>query len=210
MDPRRWADARQNPSVWRIVRAALAASAVLLCAVAALPVSPVGRFHEGYRSLILEMAYTVMDGRGLPGWSKGPIPYSWGGGHAAEPGPSRGTCLGYSGSIRPCPARETVGLDCSGLVRWVYHLAYGEDVLGPGNTNDHLRRLRRVAPGDERPGDLAYFGETDGPRPKTHHVGIYIGDGKMINALRTGTWVRVDEVTAVKGFAGYFRLKTQV
>ncbi|MFI6502123.1 C40 family peptidase [Nonomuraea typhae] len=131
------------------------------------------------------------------------IVYSWGGGHADDPGPSRGTCLGYKGKINPCPAADTEGLDCSGFTRWVYALAHGADVLGPGNTNDHVRRMYRVS--DPRPGDLVYFGKITKKRIKTHHVGIFLGGGKMMNAPETGSVVRIDEISSKKGFAGYYR-----
>ena len=39
------------------------------------------------------------------------------------------------------------------------------------------------------PGDLVFFGKTD-----IHHVGIYIGDGLMINAPHTGTVVQVSSI----------------
>lgn len=132
------------------------------------------------------------------------IVYSWGGGHAEEPGPSKGTCRGYTGRIRPCPAADTEGLDCSGFTRWVYALAHGADVLGPGNTDDHVRKMRRVR--SALPGDLVFFGEVKGERVRTHHVGVYLGDGKMVNAPETGAVVRVDRIDRVKGFAGFFRL----
>lgn len=130
--------------------------------------------------------------------SQGDVPYSWGGGHAARPGPSLGTCRGYRGAIRPCPASRTRGLDCSGFTRWVYRLAFGGDVLGRGNTDDHLRRLRKVtAP---QPGDLVFFG-----RPgRTHHVGVYVGGGKMINAFATGTRIRMDDVSVLDDLLGYY------
>ncbi|GLW09590.1 hypothetical protein Misp01_47190 [Microtetraspora sp. NBRC 13810] len=181
---------------------------LLVCAVAAVP--QVGRVPdwEGRLTSAAALAYAVRDGQGLPGWDGGRIPYSWGGGHAASPGPSRGTCLGYSGSIRPCPAARTVGLDCSGLVRWIYDLAFGQDVLGMGTTDDHLLRLRQVASPDVLPGDLVYYGKPTGDGLRTHHVGIYVGDGKMINALRTGTRVRLDDVTVLRDLIGYYRLKT--
>ncbi|PZG20432.1 C40 family peptidase [Nonomuraea aridisoli] len=131
------------------------------------------------------------------------IVYSWGGGHAASPGPSKGTCVGYQGSIKPCPAARTTGLDCSGFVRWVYALARGEDVLGPGNTDDQVRRLRKVSAA--RPGDLVFFGKITKRKIRTHHVGLYLGDGKMMNAPETGAVVRVDDIAHKKDFAGFYR-----
>lgn len=181
--------------------------AVLLVAVASVP-GMVEPRREGKWGAVVTIAYAVMEGRELPGWRKGRIPYAWGGGHAERPGPSRGTCLGYEGSIKPCPAHRTVGLDCSGLVRWIYHLAYGRDVLGNGTTDDQLRKLRRIHAEAARPGDLVYYGKVSRKKVKTTHVGVYVGNGKMINALRTGTWVRLDRLDAVDGFAGFFRLKS--
>ncbi|MEU9834841.1 NlpC/P60 family protein [Streptosporangium sp. NPDC048047] len=154
---------------------------------------------------VTAIAFAIEAGGHQPGWSGGSIPYSWGGGHDTAPGPSYGTCQGYTGRIRPCPATATLGLDCSGLARWVYHLAYGRDVLGPGNTDDHVRRLTKVPAGQARPGDLVFYGKIGKRTVKTHHVGVYIGGGEMVNALRTGTEVRIDPVSAVKDFAGYFR-----
>ncbi|MFI6454852.1 C40 family peptidase [Streptosporangium amethystogenes] len=150
---------------------------------------------------ITAIAYAIEAGQNQPGWRDGGIPYSWGGGHDEAPGPSQG----YQGSIQPCPATTTRGLDCSGLVRWVYHLAYGRDVLGPGNTDDHVKRLRKIPAGEARPGDLVFYGEVGTRKVRTHHVGVYVGQGKMINALRTGTEVRIDRVTALGDLAGYFR-----
>jgi cell wall-associated NlpC family hydrolase len=154
---------------------------------------------------ITAIAYAIEAGQDQPGWRGGGIPYSWGGGHGDAPGPSFGTCQGYQGSIKPCPATRTRGLDCSGLARWVYHLAYGRDVLGRGNTDDHVKRLKRVPAAAARPGDLVFYGKVGKRNVRTHHVGIYVGRGKMINARRTGTEVRIDRVAAVRGFAGYFR-----
>ncbi|MGN9841399.1 C40 family peptidase [Nonomuraea sp. H19] len=171
-------------------RLAVAAALILLVATASIPL------ETRMLPLIVRIAYEV-EQRG--------IAYSWGGGHAAEPGPSKGTCKGYHGRIKPCPAARTRGLDCSGLARWVYALAHGTDVLGPGNTNDHVRRMRRVdsAP---LPGDLVFFGKITKKAVKTHHVGIYLGNGKMMNAPETGAVVRVDDIARLKDLAGFYRL----
>ena len=39
-----------------------------------------------------------------------------------------------------------------------------------------------------QPGDLVFFGSP------AYHVGIYVGDGNMINAPYTGTFVRIESV----------------
>lgn len=151
---------------------------------------------------IVAFAKAIENGQAEPGWKGGKIPYSWGGGHGSKAGPSLGTCVGYTGSIHPCPANHTVGLDCSGFSRWVYDLAYGSDVLGSGNTDSQLRRLHQVSASAARPGDLVYFGT----RSNTHHVGVYIGNGLMIDALQTGTIIRTDHLSGFSDLVGYFRL----
>ncbi len=148
---------------------------------------------------VVSIAHSIKNGNAQPGWGGGLVPYSWGGGHGSKPGPSTGTCYGYTGSIQPCPATKTVGVDCSGLTRWVYALAFGSDVLGSGNTNNQITRLRRTS--TPQPGDLVFYGSSTS---STHHVGIYIGNGQMINALRTGTVVKIDSVTVMSDRLGYF------
>ncbi|KAF9114070.1 hypothetical protein BGX27_000201 [Mortierella sp. AM989] len=118
------------------------------------------------------------------------VPYVWGGGHAGSPGPSIGTCVGYTGSIKPCPADRTVGLDCSGLVRDALYRGVGIDLGRGGNTNTQFadRHSRVVSYADRQPGDIEFFG----PRGAIYHVILYIGKnsaGKdmMIEAQKTGT-----------------------
>ncbi|MCK2214824.1 C40 family peptidase [Actinomadura sp. ATCC 31491] len=181
--------ARPRPPLGSRAVALLVLASLLLAATASVPVS------TWTQPRIVRLAYEI-ERRG--------VVYSWGGGHAERPGPSKGTCQGYRGRIKPCPAARTRGLDCSGFTRWVYALAHGRDVLGPGNTDDHVRRLHRVdaAP---RPGDLVFFGVITPTRVSTHHVGVYLGGGRMMNAPETGAEVRVDAVDRLKDFAGFYR-----
>ncbi|MER7755327.1 peptidoglycan-binding protein [Kitasatospora sp. NPDC097643] len=122
-------------------------------------------------------------------------PYVWGGGHSLRgegPGPSLGTCDGYTGSIQPCPANSTVGLDCSGLVRAAYWFGAGIDLGNGGNTNDQTwdRRTLPISESQRQPGDIEFFGS--GPH-NTHHVVIYAGTDPstgadmMFEAQQTGT-----------------------
>jgi cell wall-associated NlpC family hydrolase len=76
------------------------------------------------------------------------------------------------------------GLDCSGLVQRVF-ADLGVDL--PRVVAD--QRDAGTAVGsmkDARPGDLLVFG--------THHIGIYVGDGKMLHAPHTGDHVRIGKV----------------
>ena len=80
----------------------------------------------------------------------------------------------------------STGLDCSALVQRVY----GDlGVSLPRVAADQARAGAPVASlADAQPGDLVTFGSP------AEHIGIYIGDGKMIDAPHTGAAVRVDDV----------------
>jgi len=71
------------------------------------------------------------------------------------------------------------GFDCSGLVKYVLQ-AFGVDL--PHNAARIAREGEPVAAdtGALRPGDLLMFGR--GRSQQISHVGIYIGDGRMIHA----------------------------
>ena len=76
--------------------------------------------------------------------------------------------------------------DCSGLTQYVWREA-GVSIPRVAAAQDAWTipvPLSRLLPGD-----LVFYGETD-----IHHVGIYIGDGLMINAPHTGTVVQVSSI----------------
>jgi peptidoglycan DL-endopeptidase CwlO len=78
------------------------------------------------------------------------------------------------------------GLDCSGLTR----LVYGQvGVSLPRTSRDQAKAGSRVdSLAQAQPGDLVFFGSP------VHHVGIYLGDGKMLDAPHTGTTVQIRKV----------------
>ena len=70
------------------------------------------------------------------------------------------------------------GFDCSGLVKYVLD-AFGVDL--PHNAARIAKLGEPVATDSTlKPGDLLMFGR--GRNPRISHVGIYVGDGKMIHA----------------------------
>ncbi|WNV86700.1 NlpC/P60 family protein [Umezawaea sp. Da 62-37] len=149
---------------------------------------------------IVQYAKDIRDGKPVTPWQGGAVPYSWGGGHGTIAGPSAGTCIGYTGSAQPCPAERTKGVDCSGFTRWVYKLAYGTDVFGGVNTNGQLARMKKVT--SPLPGDLVFFGAS---ASNTTHVGVYIGNGRMIEAPNTGSDVKENPVSSHPKLVGYYR-----
>ncbi|WP_182525733.1 transglycosylase SLT domain-containing protein [Nocardioides dongkuii] len=79
------------------------------------------------------------------------------------------------------------GLDCSGLVQLVYK-NLGVDLPRVSYQQAEAGRVVQGGLDNAQPGDILAFGSP------VHHVGIYIGDGQMIEAPRTGLDVRVIDV----------------
>ena len=85
------------------------------------------------------------------------------------------------------------GFDCSGFVYYVYK-QFGY-TLYPGATNQWNTLSDVVIPRDElRPGDLVFFSDNGAVSGMTH-VGLYIGDGKMIHASTPSTGVIISELS---------------
>ena len=78
--------------------------------------------------------------------------------------------------------------DCSGLVRYVFKNITGMTL--PHYSKAQYGQVTKVKKSNAQPGDLVFFFEQG-----AHHVGIYIGNGKMIDAPRTGEHVRVSPIS---------------
>ena len=100
-------------------------------------------------------------------------PYSWGGGNA------HGPTAGLSG--------PGFGFDCSGLM--IYAFA-GVGIYLPHFSGYQANAGRRVPLSRIRPGDMLFW-QSNGV---IHHVALYIGNGQMIEAPHTGSWVRIAPV----------------
>ncbi len=81
------------------------------------------------------------------------------------------------------------GLDCSGLVRYVFREADGTDL--PRTSHEMSRRGLPVDKQDLRPGDLVFFNTLN---RAFSHVGIYLGNNQFIHAPSTGRNVRVENM----------------
>jgi soluble lytic murein transglycosylase-like protein len=83
------------------------------------------------------------------------------------------------------------GLDCSGFTQLVYG-NLGVDL--PRTSSQQATAGRPVASvAEARPGDLVFF-DYSSSRAGVDHVGIYIGNGKMIAAPQEGESVKVQDV----------------
>lgn len=97
-----------------------------------------------------------------------------------------GTPYVYGGST---PA----GFDCSGFTQYVFAKA-GKSI--PRVTTAQQAAATPVS--NPQPGDLVFFGSP------SYHMGIYLGDGMMIDAPRTGSSVSIRPVFS--GVSGYGRV----
>ncbi|MFM7226920.1 MAG: C40 family peptidase [Betaproteobacteria bacterium] len=81
------------------------------------------------------------------------------------------------------------GLDCSGLVRYVFKQTNNIDL--PRTSVEMSRVGEQVDKTDLQPGDLVFFNTL---RRTFSHVGIYLGDNKFIHAPTPGSAVRIESM----------------
>jgi cell wall-associated NlpC family hydrolase len=116
-------------------------------------------------------------------------PRKGGGGSSNGAGPavagsSRGTtALAYARRQLGKPYRfggaGPDSFDCSGLTLQAWKAA---GITLPRTSQEQIRVGRPVAKGDLRPGDLVFFYSSTAPS----HVGLYVGNGVILHAPRTG------------------------
>lgn len=129
------------------------------------------------------------------------VPYSWGGGNAN--GKSTGICCSPSGKS----GAGIKGFDCSGLTQYAYaRVGISLPRVAAAQAGVGTRIPPSLGRSALKAGDLVFYATAPGRDPTIYHVGIYIGGGKMINAPRPGTVVRLDSVNAMSGYAGGARL----
>lgn len=81
------------------------------------------------------------------------------------------------------------GLDCSGMVAYIYQNAAG--IKLPHNAAQIAAVARPIDSQQLRVGDLVFFNTMNRP---FSHMGLYIGDGKFVHAPRTNSVIRVDRL----------------
>lgn len=85
-----------------------------------------------------------------------------------------------------------LGIDCSGMVAYVYRNAAGVDL--PHNAKEIASLGRSVRRNSVRPGDLVFFNTLGRP---FSHVGIYIGDGRFVHASTSSQRVVISRLDNV-------------
>lgn len=111
-------------------------------------------------------------------------PYVWGGG--TYTGPSG---VGSDG--------RGPGFDCSGLVLYAAYQASGGSLRLPHYSGAQITYGQPVAWDEKQAGDLIFFTHPGASAP--HHVAIYVGDGRILQAPHTGDNVRYGTVAEFAG-----------
>ena len=106
--------------------------------------------------------------------------------HASVTPPTRGEravkhALTMVGTPYRWGGESPSGFDCSGLVRWAYG-RIGLDL--PHNSYALYGEGRRVRESRMQPGDVLFF-------EGLGHVGLYVGNGRMVHSPETGRSVEV-------------------
>jgi peptidoglycan DL-endopeptidase RipA len=117
------------------------------------------------------------------------LPYAWGGGGRNGPGPGLP------------PDKGVIGFDCSGLTQYAYAQA---GISIPRNSRAQYSALPKVSRGDLQAGDLVFWAGNPGNWQTIHHVAIYLGDGRVVQAPQSGDVVKISTMWW-NGYAGAVR-----
>ena len=125
--------------------------------------------------------------------------------HIQAPNPAALAAINFACGQRGLPyvwggnGADDDGFDCSGLTKAAYAAA---GITLPRTSQMQYDTGPRVPDGQPlQPGDLIFYGTTPS---HIHHVGLYIGAGKIINAPTFGQPVQVDQYQSGE-FAGATR-----
>ena len=91
-------------------------------------------------------------------------------------------------------ANPESGLDCSGMVSYIYKQAVGMNL--PHNAAAMAQLGKEIDRKELEPGDLVFFNTRNKP---FSHVGIYIGEDRFVHAPRTNSYIQVSSLKS-----GYF------
>jgi len=92
--------------------------------------------------------------------------------------------------------------DCGGFTQFVFKRALGMDIAR--TSRGQYQQVERIKRKDAQPGDLVFFFENG-----AHHVGICLGNGKMIDAPNPGESVSVNPISGSwwgRSFTGIGRI----
>lgn len=107
------------------------------------------------------------------------LPYVWGG----------GGCSGPSGG----------GFDCSGLTQYAACQAIDVTIPRTAQTQYHSSLGKHIPRAEAKAGDMIFWASGGDCAGSVAHVGIFMSEGKMVNAAHTGTPVREQPIWTSSG-----------
>jgi len=96
--------------------------------------------------------------------------------------------LGRRGSEYEWGATGPTEFDCSGLTSWAYRQA---GITIPRTSRQQWTAGKAVSLDALEPGDLLFYDDGTGNPSTIHHVGMFVGDGRMVDAPTEGQLVDV-------------------
>jgi cell wall-associated NlpC family hydrolase len=84
--------------------------------------------------------------------------------------------------------KTTRCFDCSGFTKYVYR---SQGINLPPTAHGQYKIATKVSAKEAQPGDLVFFQYRNG---WVYHVGIYVGDGKVLHSPRRGKSVRIESI----------------
>lgn len=109
-------------------------------------------------------------------------PYAWGGGDASGP------TYGVNGPGAGWRDGSVVGFDCSGLALWAWAQV---GIYLPHYSGYQYQSGRHIPVSQLRPGDLVFWAYDRSDPGTIHHVAIYLGGGRVVQAPQSGDVVRI-------------------
>lgn len=85
------------------------------------------------------------------------------------------------------------GFDCSGLVFYAFNHVLERKLPRTANGMYQDNNLKSIHRKSLKQGDLVFFNINQ--RPGADHVGVYLGDGRFIEAPRTGLNIRISQLS---------------
>jgi cell wall-associated NlpC family hydrolase len=114
-------------------------------------------------------------------------PYAWGGGTAN--GPSRGIRDGGNGDRNQ--DWKKIGFDCSGLALYAYAQV---GISLPHYSGYQYYKGARISKANLQPGDLVFWAYNTSDPDTIHHVAIWVGDGRILEAPQSGSTVKFSKM----------------
>jgi cell wall-associated NlpC family hydrolase len=150
--------------------------------------------HEIAALMAADRARRAADARAHGGGSGG-TGWNWGDPARAPRAGVVNIALRYLGHRYVWGASGPMTFDCSGFTMFVYAQV---GVRLPHYSGAQINVGARMSRANLEPGDLVFFGSP------IHHVGIYIGGGRMVHSPHTGDVVSIDPIDG-RGFSGACR-----